>query len=95
MAFESFESCQRLSDISIDEFLINSRYHVAKLKDYKIHLPEPVLANRALKSANFSLENERLVKAMISEFTLSAMSRQLSSINTVTDSRTKMCITEN
>ena len=53
---------------------------VAKLKDFNILLPEPVLAFRALKSANIPLDNEKLVKATVSELTLSSMSKQLQKI---------------
>ena len=48
-----------------------------KLKDYKILLSEPVLTYKEWKSANFALENERLVKATIGELALFALSRQL------------------
>ena len=40
-------------------------------------MPEPVLAYRALKSANLSNENEKLVKATVEELTLDAMLIQL------------------
>ena len=53
---------------------------VAKLKDFNILLPELVLAFRALKSANITKDNEKLVKATVSELTLSSMSKQLRKI---------------
>ena len=77
LANETFEGYRRQPDTSIEDFLINFGQHVAKLKDFNILLPEPVLALRALKSANFTPENERLVKATIGELTLSSMSGQL------------------
>ena len=43
--------------INIGLFFINFGWHVTKLKDFKILLPEPVLAFRALKSANSTLGN--------------------------------------
>ena len=43
---------------------------------FNILLPEPVLTFRALKSANLAPDNEKLVKATVSELTLSSMSGQ-------------------
>ena len=76
MAYEAFGGYQRQPDTSIEDFLINFGRHVAKLKDFNILLPKPVLAFRALKSANLTPVNERLVKATIGELTLSSMSGQ-------------------
>ena len=63
--------------MSLEDFLIDFGRHVAKLKDFNILLPEPVLAFRALKSANLTPDNEKLVKATVGELTLSSMSGQL------------------
>ena len=57
-------------DVSIDNFLINFEHHIAKLKDHKILLLEPVLAFKTLKSSNLTLENKRLVEVSIRELTL-------------------------
>ena len=73
LAYETFEGYQRQPDTSIEDFLINFGWHIAKVKDFDIFLMEPVFAFRAFKSANCTLENERLVKATISELTLSSM----------------------
>ena len=75
MAYKTFEGYQRQPDILIEEFLINFSQHIAKLKDFNILLSEPVLAFRALKSAN-----ERLVKATIGKLTLYSTCRQLRKI---------------
>ena len=48
--------------------------------EFKICLPEPVLTYRALKSANISNKNKRLVKATVEGLTLDAMSIQLRKI---------------
>ena len=77
LAYETFEGYRRQPDTSIEDFLINFSWHVTKLKDLNILLLEPVLAFWALKSANLTPENERLVNATIGELTLSSMSRQL------------------
>ena len=64
----------------MEDFLIDFGQHVAKLKDFNILLPEPVLAFSALKSANLTPNNEKLVKATVGELTLSSMSEQLRKI---------------
>ena len=79
-AYETFENYQRLPGTSLEEFLYSFGRLVAKLKDFNILLPEPVLAFRALTSANITLDNEKLVKATVSELTLSSVSKQLRKI---------------
>ena len=78
-AYETFENYQRPPGTSLD-VLIEFGQLVAKLKDFNILLPEPVLAFRALKSANITKDNEKLVKATVSELTLSSMSKQFRKI---------------
>ena len=80
LANKTVEGYQRQPDISIEDFLINFGQHVDKYKEFTTLLPEPVLAFRALKRANFTSENERLVKATVSELTLSFMPGQLRKI---------------
>ena len=79
-AYETFENYQRPPGTSLEDFLIEFGRLVAKLKDFNILLPEPVLAFRALKSANITKDNKKLVKATVSELTLSSMSEQLRKI---------------
>ena len=79
-AYETFENYQRPPGTSLEDFLIEFGQLVAKLKDFNILLPEPVLAFRALKNANITPDNEKLVKATVSELTLSSMSKQLGKI---------------
>ena len=43
-AYETFENYQRLPGTSLEDFLIEFDRLVAKLKDFNILLPEPVLA---------------------------------------------------
>ena len=78
--YETFENYQRPPGTSLEDFLIEFGRLVAKLKDFNILLPEPVLAFRALKSANITKDNEKLVKATVSKLTLSSMSEQLRKI---------------
>ena len=73
-AYETFENYQRPPGTSWEYFLIEFSWHVAKLKDLNILLPEPVLAFRALKSATITKDNGKLVKATVSELPLSSMS---------------------
>ena len=79
-AFEIFENYQRPTETSLEDFLIEFGRHVAKLKDFNILLPEPVLTFRALKSSNITSDNEKLVKATVRELMLSSMSEQLRKI---------------
>ena len=62
-AYETFENFRRPPGMSLEDFLIEFGQHVAKLKDFNILLPEPVLTFRAQKSANITLDNDKLVKA--------------------------------
>ena len=79
-AYETFENYQRPPWTPLEDFLTEFGWLVAKLKDFNILLPEPVLTFRALKSANITKDNEKLVKATVSELTLSSMSEQLRKI---------------
>ena len=79
-AYKIFENYQRPPGTSLEDFLIEFGRLVAKLKDFNILLSEPVLAFRALKSVNITKDNEKLVKATVSELMLSSMSEQLRKI---------------
>ena len=79
-AYKTFENYQRPPGTSLEDFLIEFGRHVAKLKNFNILLPEPALAFRALKSANIPPDNEKLVKAIVSELMLSSMLEQLQKI---------------
>ena len=79
-AYETFKNFQRPPGMPLEDFLIEFGRLVTKLKDFNILLPEPVLAFRALKSANITKDNEKLVKATVSELMLSSLSEQLQKI---------------
>ena len=79
-AFICYENYHREYNTSINDYLIQFDRHVAKLREFQITLPEPVLAYRALKSANLSPENERLIRATINNLTLYDMAQQLKKI---------------
>ena len=80
ICYENFENYHRECNSSINDYLIQFDRHVAKLREFQITLPEPVLAYRALKSANLSPENERLIRATINNLTLYDMAQQLKKI---------------
>ena len=80
ICYENFENYHREHNTSINDYLIQFNRHVAKLREFQITLPELVLAYRALKSANFSPENERLIRATINNLTLYDMAQQLKKI---------------
>ena len=63
-AYETFENYLRPPGTSLEDFLIEFSRLVTKLKDFNILLPELVLAFRALKSANITNDNEKLVKLL-------------------------------
>ena len=44
LAYKTYDEYWRQHDTSIEDFLINFGWDVAKLKDFNIPLPEPVLA---------------------------------------------------
>jgi hypothetical protein len=77
MAYDKFEQYMRPDDLSVKEYLVEFKRLTIKLKDYNITLPEPVLAYRALRSANLSVENERLIRATVPNLTFNDMSLQL------------------
>ena len=69
-AYDTFDRYLRPKDMSVKDFLITFEQMTTKLKeDHKITLPEPVLAYRALRSANLCEENERLIRATVSDLT--------------------------
>ena len=80
ICYENFENYHRECNTSIKDYLIQFDRHVAKLREFQITLPKPVLAYRALKSANLSPENERLIRATINNLTLYDMAQQLKKI---------------
>ena len=59
------------------------------MKHHKIELPEPVLAYRALKSANLSENDERLIRATVKEIKLDSMMLQLTRVLGFKDSSIK------
>ena len=79
-SYETFEKYSRPSEMTIADYLIEFDRMNAQLSVHNIKLPEPVLAYRALKSANLTNDNEKLVKATVTELTLKAMSAQLKKV---------------
>ena len=80
ICYKNFENYHRERNASINDYLIQFDRHIVKLREFQMILPEPVLAYRALKSANLSPENERLIRATINNLTLYDMAQQLKKI---------------
>ena len=80
ICYKNFENYHRECYTSINDYLIQFDPHIAKLREFQIILPEPVLAYCALKSANLSPENERLIRATINNLILYDMAQQLKKI---------------
>ena len=78
--YEKFEKYCRPKEMSLADFRVEFDRLVQQLKSYSIELPDAVLAYRALKSANVSVENEKLVRATVSEVTLKAVMSQLQKV---------------
>ena len=57
ICYDKFERYSRPQEMTINNYLIEFERMVAQLKIHKIVLPEPVLAYRALRSANLSDES--------------------------------------
>ena len=66
--------------MSLSDFRIEFDRLVQQLKSYAIELPEVVLAYRAMKSANISPENEKIVRATVSEIKLTSLMNQLQKV---------------
>ena len=79
--YENFESYHHELHVSINDYQIEFEQHVSKHREFQIILPESVLAYHALKSTNLSPENERLIRATITNLTLSDIAQQLKNIN--------------
>ena len=66
--------------MNMSDYLNEFEHLNIKLKEYKIDLPEPVLAYHLLKSANISQEKEQLARATLTELTYAGMKKQLKKI---------------
>ena len=80
ICYDKFERYSRPSEMSITDYLVEFERMIEQLKIYEISLPGPVLAYRALRSANISEEYEKIVKATVGELTFKGMSTQLKKV---------------
>ena len=78
--YERFEKFIRPVEMSLDDFRVEFDRLVQQLKAHSIVLPDAVLAYRALKSANISPENEKIVRATVSCAKLQPMMMQLAKV---------------
>ena len=72
-AYEKFEKFIRPSEMSMTDYRVEFDRLVEQLKSHSIELPDPFLAYRALKNANLSPENEKLVRATVPAIKLENM----------------------
>ena len=79
-AYESFETFTRPDTMTITDYINNFERLNQKLLQYKISLPEPVLAYQLLKNANLPREKRDLVRATISELSYKSMKTQIKAI---------------
>ena len=76
-AYDNFEKFIWPLHMNMSDYLNEFEHLNIKLKEYKIDLPEPVLAYRLLKSAKISQEKEQLARATLTELTYVGMKKQL------------------
>ena len=88
-AYENFEKFSRSDNMSMSDYKVEFDRLVQQLKHHKMELPEPVLAYRALKSANLSENDERLIRATVKEIKLDSMMLQLTRVLGFGDSSIK------
>ena len=75
--YAKFEKYLRPVNASMFDFQIEFDRMVEQLKEYKISLPDAVLAYRALKSANISEENEKIIMATVKDLNVKDMMSQI------------------
>ena len=73
IAYETFESFKRSSEMSVTEYNNESERLHHKLKEYDMGLPSGVLAYKLLKQAGLSESHEQLARAMAGELTFENM----------------------
>ena len=76
-AFEDFVSYRRPSGTSIQDFCIEFNIKASRCEEYKMKLPDGVLAYYLLKCANLSDEQTHICKATCSNLTMKDMTDQI------------------
>ena len=79
-AYDIFERYQRPQDMDIFTYINAFERLYQKAKNFKLELPDGVLAYRLLKSANLSSEHEKLARATLADLTYDKMKAQLKKI---------------
>ena len=79
-AYADFRNFSRGSSMSIHEYLLEFDKRVKMLKEYKIELPESVLAYELLNSANLSSEKIALARATVDKLDYDSMCDQIKKI---------------
>ena len=79
-AYDTFERYQRPVDIGITEYINTFERLYQKAKNFKLELPDGVLAYRLLRSANLSDTHVQLARATLPSLTYNNMQQQLKKI---------------
>jgi hypothetical protein len=79
-AYEDFRRFRREPKMSVHEYLLEFDRREKTLKEYKIELPESVLAYELLNSANLSAEQIALARATVEKLNYSCMCDQIKKI---------------
>ena len=79
-AYAEFRNFSRGTSMSVHEYLLEFDKRVKTLKEYKIELPESVLAYELLNSANLSSEQIALARATVDKLDYKSMCDQIKKI---------------
>ena len=80
MAYDTFETFHRPSDMNIIDYINKFEWLYNQIKRYDIEITNGVLAYRVLKNANISNEKQQLVQATLTSLTYENMKKQLKAI---------------
>lgn len=79
-AFDNFIKYRRPENVPVDQYITEFNIRYNKLKDYKMELPEGVLAYALLTCANLPQEQEQLARATCQELNYKEMKKQIERI---------------
>ena len=79
-AYEKFETFRRDSNMNIRDYINEFEHLNDRLKQFKIDLPDAVLAYQLLKNANLPADKRDLARATISSLTFVHMKKQINAI---------------
>lgn len=85
-AFDDFTNYRRSSHTSIQDYLVEFNIKYSKLKDFKMTLPEGVLAYYVLRCANLTDEQINICRATCPNLTYKEMKAQIEKVTSTTTS---------